>query len=830
MREPFRPETHYPLLRSLDLVIDSRQVQSPARSVFFALRGKHYDGHGFVAGLYAQGVRHFVVDQAALADQALPGAHILAAESVVAALQALVAHHRQQFSLPVVGITGSNAKTIVKEWLGRLLAPGHQVAKSPKSYNSQVGVPLSVWPLGPAHTVGVFEAGVSRLGEMAKLAAIIQPTVGIFTNIGTAHDEGFASRHEKIQEKLQLFVNCRTLVYCQQHAQLRAEIEAWAAGREVALFGWGTGPGAALRLMAEARTSDYTQFTCWLAGEEHTLRIPFTDTPSIENCLHCVATLVCLGYRLDQVQQLVDQVFGTARNRVVPMRLELKRGQNGNWLIDDTYNNDLAGLSVALDFLAQHDQAGSGKAPSRTVILSDLPETGLPSHLLYPQIARVLASHRVGKLIAIGEQFVAQQAVFHEFKSYFFTSIDAFLTSFHQGEVPLRDEMVLVKGARAFGFERIAAQLQEKIHGTVLEINLDALAWNLGYYRSLLRPGVKVMVMVKALAYGSGSSEVANQLQRKGADYLAVAYADEGVQLRQAGVLLPIMVMNPASETFATLLAHGLEPELYSFRLLGQWLDFLAGQPAAGPYPVHLKIDTGMHRLGFLPAEVPDLLAILARHQSRLRVVSLFTHLAGADEARLADFSRQQLDTFRAAAAQIEAGLGYPTLKHALNSAGIVRFPHDQFDMVRLGIGLYGVESAGLAQAELQVVGTLKTTISQIKSLPAGQTVGYGRHGLLQHDSRIGTLAIGYADGYDRRFGQGRGRVWVNGHLAPTIGNVCMDMTMVDLTGIPAEEGDEAIVFGAAPTLGELAKILGTIPYEIMTSIGERVKRVFYSG
>jgi Alr-MurF fusion protein len=831
MREPFRPETHYPLLRSLDLVIDSRQVQMPTRSVFFAFRGKHYDGHGFVAGLYAQGVRHFVVDQsAALPEQAMPGALVLEAESVVAALQELVAYHRQQFSLPVVGITGSNAKTIVKEWLGRLLAPGQQVIKSPKSYNSQVGVPLSVWPLGPAHTVGVFEAGVSRLGEMAKLAAIIRPTIGIFTNIGTAHDEGFASRHEKIQEKLHLFANCRTLVYCQQHAQLKAEIEAWATGRAVELFGWGTAPGAALRLMSEVRTSDHTQLACWLGGEEATLRLPFTDTPSLENCLHCVATLVCLGYRLGQVQQLVDQVFGTARNRVVPMRLELKRGQNGNWLIDDTYNNDLAGLAVALDFLAQHDQARPGQGPNRTVILSDMPETGLPSHLLYPQIAQVLASHRVGKLIAIGEQLARHQADFHGRESYFFANVDAFLAAHQRGEVPLRHEMVLVKGARAFGFERIAAQLQEKIHGTVLEINLDALAWNLGYYRSLLLPGVKVMVMVKALAYGSGSSEVANLLQRKGADYLAVAYADEGVRLRQAGVSLPIMVMNPASETFATLLAYRLEPELYSFRLLDQWLGFLAKQPVAGPYPVHLKIDTGMHRLGFLPTEVPELLAKLADHQSAVRVVAQFTHLAGADEARLADFSRQQLDTFRTVAAQVEAGLGYPTLKHALNSAGIVRFPDDQLDMVRLGIGLYGIEPAGLAQAELQVVGTLKTTISQIKSLPAGQTVGYGRHGLLQHDSRIGTIAIGYADGYDRRLGQGRGRVWVNGHLAPVMGNVCMDMTMIDLTGIAAEEGDEVIVFGASPTLNELAQQLGTIPYEIMTSIGDRVKRVFYSG
>jgi len=820
-------------LRPLDLVIDSRQVQSPARTVFFALRGKHYDGHDFLADLYAQGVRHFVVDDPVKAAALAGGAQVYLADHTVAALQSLVAHHRQFFTLPVVAITGSNGKTIVKEWLGRLLACDQQVVKSPKSYNSQLGVPLSVWQLDPAHQVGVFEAGVSRVGEMAQLATLIQPTIGIFTNIGSAHDEGFASRHEKIREKLQLFANCQTLIYCQSHAQVREAIGEWAKEHSTKLFAWGTGPGADLHLLSETRTVDQTVFQCAIAGEEAELRLPFTDASSLENCLHCVAALYCLGYSMARVQTLIDLIFGTARNRAVPMRLELKRGQHGNTIIDDTYNNDLAGLAVALDFLVQHDQPARPAYPARTVIVSDMLETGLPAELLYQKIAELLAARQVTKLIGIGVGIAQNQSLFSTPEKYFCATTDDFLAKLHQNTFKFREEIILVKGARTFGFERITAFLQEKIHGTVLEINLDALAWNLGYYRSLLRPNVKIMVMVKAFAYGSGSLEVAGLLQRKGVDYLAVAYADEGVQLRQSGLTLPIMVMNPAEATFGTLLRYQLEPEIYSFRLLAQWLDFSGHQPMHLPpsavLPIHLKLDTGMHRLGFLPGEISELRDILEKNRQFLPVAAIFTHLAGADEDRLTEFSRQQLAAFRVMAAQLEAGLGYFTLKHALNSAGIVRFPDAQFDMVRLGIGLYGVEANGAHQEKLQTVGTLKTTISQIKNLSADQTIGYGRHGKLQRESQIGTIAIGYADGYDRRLGQGRGGVLVNGQLAPTVGNVCMDMTMIDLTGISAQEGDEVIVFGTKPSLLELSATLGTIPYEIMTGIGERVKRIFFT-
>ena len=804
------------------LLLDSRRIETPADSLFFALRGPQHDGHRYLSELYRAGVRQFVVE----AETELPGglsaypeAGFLAVDDVLAALQTLAAHHRGQFALPVFGITGSNGKTIVKEWLGQLLSPDELICKSPRSYNSQVGVPLSVWELSARHTLGIFEAGISEPGEMARLARVIQPTLGIFTNLGTAHDAGFASWEEKVAEKMCLFEHVDTLFYCADHPLVHV-----AARRQLppaARAAWTRQPEryaageARWLVLVEELLADRTVVRVEQAAlAAHTFTLPFADEPSIENALHC---LVVLLSRPDlepaEIQRRLERL------QPVAMRLEMKQAINDCYVLDDTYNNDLAGLRLALDALSRQP-----RRLARTLILSDVLESGLAGAELYGRVAALLPASGVVRLVGIGPEISRHRAAFASLQTSFYPDTDAFLAAFRPEQ--FRQELLLVKGARRYGFERIVAAFQQKIHGTVLEVNLDALVHNLNFYRRRLLPGVKLMVMVKAFAYGSGSAEVANLLQFHRVDYLAVAYADEGVDLRQHGISLPIMVMNPAPDSFEVLRQYHLEPEIYSFERLHDYLT--AARRAAMP-AVHLKLDTGMRRLGFGEEDVAELGALLHANAAHLRVASALTHLASADEAGHDAFSRGQLAAFARMTPPLERALGYPVLKHALNTAGIVRFPAAQPDMVRLGIGLYGVDASGQQPNALRPVSTLRTTISQVKTLPAGHTVGYGRRGeATAHDRRIATLAIGYADGYDRRFGNGVGEVLIRGQRAPLVGSVCMDMCMVDVTRIAGTQaGDEVVVFGENMMLSELSARIGTIPYELLTNVSERVKRVF---
>ncbi len=770
------------------LLTDSRQFTSPAGTVFFAIRGGQHDGHTYLPDLYARGVRLFVVEEPSKT-QALPAdAATLHVASSVRALQTVAAARRAAFAGPVVGITGSNGKTIVKEWLAQMLSPDYRLAKSPKSYNSQIGVPLSVWGLTPQHTLGLFEAGISRPGEMRHLAAVIRPTVGIFTNLGPAHDEGFADRAQKLAEKAQLFATATTLICCRDHAVVYDYLRQHFADRAL---------------------------IAWTRAELAEMALPFGDAAAIENAGHCVALMRWLG--LDD---------GTIRARLrnlrnLPMRLERKRGAGQSILLDDSYSNDPAGLAVGLDFMRQQSlPPGFG----RTIILSDLMETGRPAAELYPQIAQQLRQAGIGRLVGIGPHLKAYSSAFADLRTAFYPDTEAFLTQLDRQNFDR--EMILVKGARTFGFERITARLQAQVHGTRLEINLEALAHNLQFYRQQLAPGVRTMVMVKAFAYGSGNAEVASWLQFQGVDYLAVAYADEGVTLRTHGITLPIMVMNPEPSTFPLLLAHRLEPQLYSWEVLTAWGDFCAAAPSQALPAVHLKFDTGMRRLGFVPADAPRLGEMLAGMP--WRVASLLTHLAAADEAPHDDFSRQQLAVFATVAQQLTDGLGYAPLRHALNSAGILRFPEAHLDMVRLGIGLYGVAPGGAAPGALRSISRLVSVVSQVKALPAGDTIGYGRHDAADHDRTIAVIAIGYADGFGRGLSRGRGEVRIRGHRVPVVGNVCMDMTMVDVTGLDVAAGDEVVIFDQDTPITELATRLGTIPYEVLTGIGERVRRVFY--
>lgn len=778
------------------LLTDSRQLTAPAESLFFAIRGPHHDGHRFVADLYRRGVRQFVVEAPDFQTADFPGAQFYRAESSIGALQNMATAHRTQFSLPVVGITGSNGKTIVKEWLAQLLVPDFHVCKSPKSYNSQIGVPLSVWQLDETHTLGLFEAGISRPGEMANLEKVIRPTLGIFTTIGSAHDEAFPDRRAKIREKLELFRHVKTLIYPAAYADVTAELDDFLPN-DAYIIAW--------------EPADFAD-----------IALPFADEASRENLGHCIALLRHLGVPDEEIQRRL------AALRPVSMRLELKEGLNGCYVVDDSYNNDLVGLKMALDFLANQHQR-----PHRVAILSDMLQSGLDEAELYRQIADLLRAKGVNQLIGIGPTITRHQMAF-ALPAKFYASTDDFLARFRPSD--FQQSVILVKGARSFQFEKLTNRLTVRTHGTVLEVNLDALSHNLNYFREKVGQGTRIMVMVKAFAYGSGIEEVANLLQFHGVDYLAVAYADEGVRLRQSGIRLPIMVMNPSPETFPQLLEHNLEPEIYSPKIWREFLGFLTGSPeirnpksvsTGAAIRIHLKLDTGMHRLGFDESQVPELLDALKKAPP-FRVASIFSHLAAADEPQWDDFTRGQLALFTRLADQLEAVLGYHPLRHIANSPALARFPEMRLDMVRLGKGLYGTAVLPDDQANLRTVGVLKTVISQIKSVKAGETVGYGRRGLVTRDSRIATIAIGYADGYHRSLSRGVGKVLVNGTLCPTVGNVCMDMTMIDVTDADCAEGDEVILFGDNPTIRDLAAWTGTIPYEILTSVSERVRRVFY--
>lgn len=798
------------------LLTDSRRLLTASESIFFALQGIHTDGHLFINELFAKGVRHFVVNDK-FDISAYPEAFFKRTSSPLRLLQELVVFHRNKFDLPVIGVTGSNGKTIIKEWLYSLLERDKVVVKSPKSFNSQLGVPLSVWEINHTHELGIFEAGISQKGEMKHIAPIIAPNIGLFSNIGSAHDKGFENLEEKIREKLKLFEHASVLIACADHIPIIQEAKKLLNTR---LFTWGESYEADLKCSFTQQNLSKTEVSI-ICGEESTsINIPFIDSASIENCMHCVTCLKYLGYEFEEIQRKIMLLKG------IPMRLELKQGQHNCQLIDDTYNNDLAGFSIALNFMEQH--AGH---LSRTVVLSDLMETGGRQKETYQQIAHYLKAKQVSRLVGVGEQLTKYAECFQGLQFIHYESTNQLLDDIHNN-LSFKDEIVLIKGARRFVFEKIVKQLQKKLHGTRLEINLEALVHNLNFYRGLLKPSVKIMVMVKALAYGSSRYEVAALLQYHLVDYLGVAYTDEGVELRENGVKAPIMVLNPSLDSFDKILKYKLEPEIYSLELLyalKEWWEEKGRLSPEKGFRIQLNMDTGMHRLGFQEDDIPDLLVFLLENTDWLTVTGVFTHLAGADETVHNDYSKQQMERFNQMVAKVEKCLGYKVIKHALNSAGIVRFPESQMDMVRLGIGLYGVEATGSLQSNLQNISTLKTNISQIKHLKKGQSVGYSRKGMLSDNAKIATIGIGYADGYDRRFSNGVGKVLVNGNIAPVIGNVCMDMTMIDITGIEASVDDEVILFGENLSIIEQAKAIGTIPYEILTNVNERVRRIFYA-
>lgn len=796
----------------INLVLtDSRTASQNANALFFAIVGYQHDGHEYVVDSYARGIGSFVVSKLSDLESSCPDANFLVVDDTLKALQQLAAFHRKHFTYPVIGITGSNGKTIVKEWLSQLLAPNYSVIRSPKSYNSQVGVPISALYLASDHNLAILEAGISQVDEMQNLQAIVDPTIGIFTNIGFAHQENFSDLKHKVREKMKLFTNAETLVYCTDYERIhQVAVEYASSSVTLKLFGWSRSSASNVKLNQAYVSSGKSMLSVSYKGKNVDVEIPFTDEGSVENAMHCICAMLVLGFNLPTI------TLRMANLQPVAMRLELKEGTNGCTIINDSYNSDLGSLSIALDHLAQQLQHSE-----RVLILSDILQNGQSPEALYSEVANLLTVKGVNHFVGVGPEISRFANLFPK-ASLFFATTEEFIQWYTRSTY--KNAAILLKGSRPFRFERISALLEQKTHHTILEINLNALVNNLNYFRSLVKPNVKVMAMVKAYSYGSGSHEIANLLQFHRVDYLGVAFTDEGIALRENGIAMPIIVLNPAIDDYELMIEYNLEPEIFSFTSIKNII-LAANRQGVSGYPVHIKFDTGMHRLGFLESEVDELVTILKTNPS-VRVQSVFSHLAASDDSKLDDFTNEQIQIFSRIADIVAKGVGYNPVKHILNSAGIERFPDAQFDMVRLGIGLYGIST--LPKKELQVVNTLKTYVAQIKSLAADQTVGYNRAGKLLRPSIVATISIGYADGLNRRLSNGRGQVMINGKYAPIIGNISMDTCTVDITDIDGvKEGNSVTIFGDEPSIVQIAKQLETIPYEVLTSVSRRVKRIY---
>ncbi len=799
------------------VIIDSRSYIIPEKSIFFALKGEKRDGHKYIPEIIGKGVKCIVAER--ISEELLKNKSVLfiRADNTMKALQSFAAAHRILFNLPVVAITGSNGKTIVKEWLAQLLSPEYSICRSPLSYNSQIGVPLSVLQLNSSHNLALFEAGISKPGEMKALGNLTKPTLGVFTGIGAAHDENFQSREEKAEEKLKLFKNCSGLVCFCEDPDLFELITSFAESNRVRLFTVGHCPGADIRVAKKYTTLTGNSLEVIYKDKSHTIRLSQNDFFSVSNTLLCLGTMLLLGYELPAAAGRLSSL------EPVAMRMEQIEGIGNCIIINDSYNNDLLALRIALEHLSLNNAR-----QRKCLILSDIFQSGLSMPELTKHLMELLNRYRPDKFIAIGRMLSSMKGTI-EGDSWFYDSTEQFLR-YHPFS-GFRDEVILLKGARSFEFEKIRDVLQRQSHGTVLEINLGAVVHNLKYFRSLLPPETKIMAMVKAFAYGSGSFEIASLLQYQQVDYLAVAYPDEGVELRNAGITIPVMVMSPEKGSFDILIRHHLEPELFSFSVLNAFIKTLKyNYPAmSDPYPVHIEVNTGMNRLGFESGDTDDLISLLNETDSVV-VKSVFSHLATATDASPGSFAIQQIETFNKVRNSFLKKLRYiqPPMFHILNSDGIINFPEAIYDMVRPGIGLYGFVSCPDSQKSLKYAGRLKAVITQIRLIKKGDTVGYNRSFTAQKDTLVATVGIGYADGFNRKLGNGNFSVSVNGKQAKVIGDVCMDMIMLDVTKIgDVSEGDEVIVFNDDTPVTNMSAKLGTIPYEILTSIPARVKRIF---
>lgn len=792
-----------------NLLIDSRNIISSPNTLFFAIKGKRHNGHEFIDELYNRGIQNFVVEFLPKNHFSFPKANFLIVKNTLRALQKLATFHRKEFKYPVIGITGSNGKTIVKEWIYHILQGKKRIIRNPKSYNSQVGVPLSVWLMDENYNLAIFEAGISLPGEMEKLEKIIQPNIGLITNIGEPHQENFKNYKEKATEKLKLFSNSDILVYSKDQGLIDELVQKDENLSQKKHFTWSENEGADLVVKTNQKGNS-TEINFYSGKCYDTLTIPFADKASVEDAIHVLSLICALEINPIEFKNRFENLPPVA------MRMELKKGANNCSIINDSYNSDLNSLEIALNYLNQQNQHRK-----KTLILSDILQSGKSDIELYSEVASLLGKFKIDKLIGIGKSIVTQKNQF-KISQVFYNTTDDFLNEFNKEN--FREEAILLKGSRNFQFERISSILEEKTHRTVLEINLNALVHNLNYFRSKLKPETKIMVMVKALSYGSGTFEIANILQYQRVDYLGVAFADEGVALREAGIKTPIIVMNPEENSFELMLKYQLEPEIYNFRILEQFINELE-KAKLKAYPVHLKLDTGMNRLGFLKSEILRLIEVL-KETKIIKVATIFSHLVGSENPVHDNYTKKQISLFDELSSKITNEFNYPIIRHISNSAGIERFPEAQFEMARLGIGLYGISTTD--QEQLSVVSTLKSTVIQVKQVTKDDTIGYNRKGKANKDMAIAIIPVGYADGLNRKLSNGKGKLYINGFLVPIVGNVCMDMCMVDITGCNIHEGDEVIVFGKEQPVTDLANALETIPYEIFTSVSSRVKRIYF--
>lgn len=801
--------------RIQQFLTDSRSLTSREETMFVAFRTTTDDGHHYIDQLYKHGVRNFLISKPlASFAESYPEANFIEVLDTLKALQKLAAEWRKRFDIPTIGITGSNGKTVVKEFLYQLLQPYFNIVRSPRSYNSQLGVPLSILNMRDTNTLAIFEAGISEPGEMGKLGQIVQPSIGIFTNIGSAHQERFNSLAHKINEKMLLFQSCSRVIYNADNPELVKGIET--AGLQALAFGWSTTKTPTdLHIELKEQPDGHTQIAYHYLGTSGQVIIPFTDKASIENSIHCIAAILVI--RPSLLKEVAPR-FQSLES--VEMRLEVKEGDQGNYIINDAYNNDINSLRIALDY---QNRRASSDAHKRVLILSEILQSSVMPRQLYREVATLLQNYKCDLLIGVGRELCVHRDLFSLIEGTFFENTEQLLASKVLGS--LCNSSILIKGARTFRFEKVARRLTKQVHETVLEVNLEAIRSNLRHYRNLLPEGTRIITMIKAQGYGIGSLELAKVLEQEHVEALAVAVADEGRELRAHGVLTPIIVMNPEKEAFETIIAHNMEPEIYSFSLMELFRRRIDREGITN-YPIHIEIDTGMHRLGFLPHEI-EALAEQLNATSSIRVKSLFTHLAAADDPQEDPFTLRQFELFQQTADKLSQHLGYCPQLHVLNTAGIERFPQFNHGMVRLGIGLYGISSSG--QEKLTPTCKLRTTILQIKEIPMGESIGYGRRGHVEGPGRIGIIPIGYADGYDRRFSCGVGQVSVGGVLCPTVGNVCMDTTMIDLTGVSAREGDEVVVFGAPGVeYSAMAERIQTIPYELLAQLAPRIRRIYY--
>ena len=790
--------------------IDSRSMQNNVNTLFFALVGPNYDAHQYIPELIAQGVQNFVVTN--IPEHLLNKATFFVVEDTKVALQKFAIYYRSLFDFQVIGITGSNGKTIVKEWLNFLLSPDYNIIRSPKSYNSQIGVPLSVIAINEKHNLGIFEAGISTVDEMQTLQKIIQPTIGLLTNIGSAHDEGFENIGEKIKEKLQLFKDVDVLIYNKNKTieQFLPSLGIPTSGTRN-LFSWSCKDKEADVFIRKNVVLDKTHLMVHYQKENFEVKVPFLDDASVENSIQCLMVLLYFGYSFETIENRMKLLYP------VEMRLKVKNGINNTTIIDDSYSSDFQSLKIALDFLESQKQH-----KKKTLILSDIFQSGLSNDELYARVSQLIIANKINRVIGIGETISNYKTKFINCET--FKSTDDFIEAFDS--LTFENETLLVKGARSFGFEKIVTLLEQKTHETVLEINLNAISHNLSYYKTKLKSTTKLMVMVKAFGYGNGGFEIAKLLEHLKVDYLGVAFADEGISLKLAGIKTNIMVLNPENTSFPSIIQYELEPEIYCMKGLNSFLK-IAQQKELQHYPIHLKIDTGMHRLGFQEHDLPALIETLKNTPS-IKVKSILSHLATSDDLENQDFAKQQLVLFENLSKKIMEELEITPIRHILNTSGISNFSESQYDMVRLGIGLYGISNDEKEQKYLENVSTLKSVISQIKTISQGESVGYSRRFIAERTTKIATIPIGYADGISRSWGNQVGYIMIKNKKAPIVGSICMDMLMVDCTAIDCNEGDSVIIFGGNLTVKEMAEKTNTIPYEILTSISQRVKRIFY--